>query len=815
MPNSTPTALDGLRVVEMSNEKTAWCGKLFVDFGAEVVLVEPPGGDLERQRAPLAESANGTGPGLAFLYTASGKKSIALDLEAAHDRAHLETLLARADIVLEGEPLGHLERWALGFEDLRRVHPECVWTSITPFGRTGPNAGLRGGDLVANATGGALYVTGDPAAPPSRLAGSQALVSAGAAAAASSLIAFHGRLRSGRGQLVDISLQEMTAAVSHISGVGKWLDDGIVPVRNGTSLFASVPSGAYRCQDGLAYLMINRPLHWQALARWIAEHTDHEAVLEPIFEGPSANRIEYRDLLDVFIGDLAEQYAVAGFVREAQARHLAVTPVNDARGVLRDPHLAARGFFTEVTHPGCEPQRQPGPPIRLDAAKPPQAAPAVDQHREEVLSATRERTPAERPFRSASGSPQEPGRPPLAGLRVLEFTAAMAGPWIGRILAYCGADSVRIESKQRPDVVRLYIPPWNRSLGTQPQLSPWFTDWNAGKRFIGLDLTKLRSVELAKRLVARCDVVIDNQSTGVLEKLGLGYDELVRHNPRLVMISTTGYGGSGPNARFVTWGSNIEAVAGLAKLSGPADAECTITQYAYPDALSAMHGVAAVIAALDRRDRCGQSEHILVSQYEVTAAAVGAELMQGESRDPERLGNARPGSGPHGVYPCRGEDRWCAIEVNDDDDWQQLAVALDQPVWCADPRFATSTLREALREEIDTRLSETTRDRDAFEIARRLQDAGVAAGVVQTVEDEYERDPHLRERGFFETIPHIAKGAVVAAGLPVGLTEPRGHSRSSGEALGQDNEAVFGEWLGMSALEVEDEIASGSIERAD
>ena len=216
----------------------------------------------------------------------------------------------------------------------------------------------------------------------------------------------------------------------------------------------------------------------------------------------------------------------------------------------------------------------------------------------------------------------------LEGLKVVEFTAAMAGPWIGRFLAYCGAETIRVESTKRPDVVRLYVPPRARELGTQPQLSPWFTDWNAGKRFVALDLTHPRAVEIAKRLVACCDVVVENYASGVMEKLGLGYEALKRVNSELVMLSTTGYGDRGPCNRYVTWGPNIEALAGLAALSGFPSRECAVTQYAYPDPLSALHGLFAVMCALDHRSRTGDGQYISLSQHETTAAALGPALME-------------------------------------------------------------------------------------------------------------------------------------------------------------------------------------------
>jgi crotonobetainyl-CoA:carnitine CoA-transferase CaiB-like acyl-CoA transferase len=202
----------------------------------------------------------------------------------------------------------------------------------------------------------------------------------------------------------------------------------------------------------------------------------------------------------------------------------------------------------------------------------------------------------------------------LAGLRVLEFSAAMAGPWIGRFMAWCGADVIRVESLRRPDVVRGYVPPWNPGLGTQPRLSPWFTDWNAGKRFVGLDLTRPEAVALALRLVAHCDVVVENYAAGVMRKLGLGHAELARARPDVILLSSSGYGADGPCSRYVSWGPNIEALSGMARLSGFPERPCTLTQFAYPDALAALHGLFAILCALEHRERSGEGQAIDLSQ---------------------------------------------------------------------------------------------------------------------------------------------------------------------------------------------------------
>lgn len=405
----------------------------------------------------------------------------------------------------------------------------------------------------------------------------------------------------------------------------------------------------------------------------------------------------------------------------------------------------------------------------------------------------------------------------LRGVRVVEFAVGMAGPWIGRFMAHCGAEVIRVESKERPGVVRLYVPPWAPEMGVQPEMSPWFTDWDAGKRFVALDLTRPEAVELSKRLVAASDIVVENYASGVMEKLGLGYRDLAAARPDVIVLSSTGYGDSGPNRSYVSWGPNVEALSGLAVLSGFPERECSMTQYAYPDALCALHGLFAVLCALDHRRRTGTGQYIELSQFEATVGALGPLMMEPLTlgREPERLGNRSTRAAPHGCYRCRGEDRWCAISVFDDAEWKRFCRLLDREEWLADPRFAGLAARIENAEELDRLVEEWTQVRAEYEVMAAMQGAGIAAGVVQNTKDQLHRDPQLKARQFFEEIDHLKKGKVVATGIPLGLSGTPGRTTHAGSSVGQDNAYVFGEILGLSPEEIERYIAVGAIEPAD
>ncbi|MCH2184933.1 CoA transferase [Myxococcota bacterium] len=379
--------LTDLKVVDFSRLLPGpWATQTLADMGADVIRIEPPGGDPTRALAPFFQGQPGPDRSLFFLYMNTSKRGITLDYTQPAGRALMLNLVRQADLVVESCPPGFLARYGLGYTDLAAERSTIVQTSITGFGQTRPHRDWSSTDLVAGAMGGSLYVTGEAEDPPVSLAGHQNHLMDNTAAAASSLIALRHAGKTGQGQHVDISIQETTLAISHISGVGKWLDDGIIPRRVGSGLTASVPSGAYLCRDGRVYLMVNRPAHWAALAQWIHEETGNQEVLDPLFEGPSSRRIEYRELLDLFIGELTEQHTVQDIFQEGQRRHIAFTPLYSPAEVVRDAHLAARDFFVSVPHPSAESIRMPGAPYH-HAATPwaiRRPAPRFGEHNESI-----------------------------------------------------------------------------------------------------------------------------------------------------------------------------------------------------------------------------------------------------------------------------------------------------------------------------------------------------------------------------------------------------------------------------------------------
>jgi benzylsuccinate CoA-transferase BbsF subunit len=388
----------------------------------------------------------------------------------------------------------------------------------------------------------------------------------------------------------------------------------------------------------------------------------------------------------------------------------------------------------------------------------------------------------------------------LAGVRVLDFTWVGAGSFTTKLLADHGADVIKVESRSHLDSLRTGPPFASGERGINR--SGYFAERNTSKRSVCLDLRTEPGRALARRLVDRCDVVANNFRPGVMERFGLGYDDLRGAHPGLVYLSMSMQGSTGPHRDYLGYGLTIAALVGLHELTGLPDRYPCGTGTNYPDHVpNPGHAALAVLAALRHRRRTGEGQLIDIAQTEPTIAAIGSELVRftlgGEA--PRRVGNRHPGYAPHGVYPCAGEDRWIALAVAGDAQWARLADVLGG----FDERFAGAAARRELAAELDELVAARTREWDARELMERLQAGGLAAGVMQDAADLIERDPQLAHRGHWQTLTHPEMGDCVYGSPPFRLARTPGRLRSPAPLLGQHTEEVLTELLGLD----EDQIA--------
>lgn len=401
----------------------------------------------------------------------------------------------------------------------------------------------------------------------------------------------------------------------------------------------------------------------------------------------------------------------------------------------------------------------------------------------------------------------------LAGVRVVEFAVFAAGPVVGKHLAEHGAEVIRVESRTRPDGFRVHYPPFKDN---RPGLERGgsFAIFNNDVLGVTLNLKSARGVELARALVARADVVIENFVPGVMERLGLDYPALREVNPGLIMLSSCNQGQSGPRAAQRGFGSQLTSMSGFTYLTGYGDGQSPMLLYGpYIDFIAVGYGLIAVLAALDYRRRTGNGQHIDLSQYECGLQFVIPMLLdfQVNGRIQGRQGNRDPHAAPHGAYPCRGDDAWCVIAVFEEEEWRAFCAAAGHPEWAADPRFASLAARKAHEDELDRQVSEWTSEHTPHEVMEKLQAVGVQAGMVQSVGDLF-ACPQLAHRRQWRTLPHREFGAYAYEAPPFLLSETPAEIRRPSPLLGEHNRYVFGELLGMPEAEIDKLLADGVIE---
>jgi crotonobetainyl-CoA:carnitine CoA-transferase CaiB-like acyl-CoA transferase len=398
----------------------------------------------------------------------------------------------------------------------------------------------------------------------------------------------------------------------------------------------------------------------------------------------------------------------------------------------------------------------------------------------------------------------------LQGLRVLDFTQAWAGPMTARALAFLGGEVIKIENGARLDSWRGPVVGVNdpasypdRQGGERPyDRNALFNTQNHDKKSISLDLKSPAGQDLARRLAARCDVVLANFSPHALTKLGLGYEALSQDNPKLVMVEMPAFGNDGPWSSHVGMGKTMEAAAGMASLIGYGDGEPVLTGPAYLDPIGGLHGAAAVLTALAERNRTGLGQYVEVAQVEAAMHWIGEYILQtgrtGEVFQPD--GNRRPDMAPHDAFPCAGEDQWIVIACPDDETWRRLPAATGIRD-LAHERFADLAGRREHAEAVKEALSAWTRGRNKHEASDLLQAAGVPAAPVNSGADVW-RDPFLRGRGFIQELTHPAAGKAEYPGLAYRLSRTPGAIRSPAPCFAEHTHEVLGGLLGLSGAEI-------------
>jgi crotonobetainyl-CoA:carnitine CoA-transferase CaiB-like acyl-CoA transferase len=775
----TEPFLDGVRVLDLT-EPSGWlCGRILSDFGADVTLVEPPGGHPGRAQR------------FAFAALNAGKRSAVLGPERLAD------VIAKAQVIIES---GQQE-----LETFRSAeHSGQVWCAITPFGLTGPRASWRASDIGVLAKSGTMYMTGDPDRAPLRCTFPTSWYHGCADAAFAIIAALNQPFR--RHGIVDVSLQE-AHLLATMSRVGQFGLTGHRGSRAGALMRVgqTTQREIWECADGhVSFGLRGGPARIPGLKRLVA-WLDEEGRATEALTGRDWDSYNHTVLTQSEIDAISEP--IARFFRTktmtelydaALDRGLMLAPANTAREILASRQYRHRELFTKLDDPELGTISLPRRFVPSDgtpgATRP---APKVGE-RDETEQWWR--------VHVATSMGTAPSRDAFADLHVLEFGAGAAGPLATRYFADHGATVIRVESSVRPDFLRLYaITATQRSL----EASPMFAAFNCNKLGITLNMKHPEARAIALRLVEWADVVAENFAPGAMSRFGLAYEDLAKIKPDLIMVSTCLHGQSGPERDYPGFGGQGSALSGFNHLTGWPDREPLGPYGTITDSLAPRFAAAAVAAALYRKSRTGAGAYLDVSQVECAVYSLGETTVEQSvtGEPPQRLANRARDAAPHGAFRCEGDDRWIAIAIWNDEDWNTLA----RESGIDDPRFATTAARLANVDELERVLEDWTQTKDRDELAGRLQSLGIEANPIQDLGDCY-NDPQLAHREHFRRLDHPVIGAQDYEALGFRMSDSPPRFTSAGPTLGRDNETVYKGILGLSREEYDELTEKGVFE---
>ena len=788
-------SLRGLRVVDLADEKGELCGRMLADLGAEVIRIEPPGGAFSRTLPPFAPDGQTS---LYFGFRNAGKRSRIIDLESERGRDSLEALLGDADILIESAQPGRMAELGLAAGDLLERHPHLVITSISDFGQDGPYADYQSTNMVAVAMGGMMYRAGIAEKPPVMIPGSFAYDVAAGTAAFATLLAFWKRLRTGRGQQIDVSATEAVANLSDWS-LPNFSLNPTIGTRAGSGIYT-----LYRCADGYVRMIILVLRHWRALVDWVGSP---EELMDPDFD-QFINRLMALDrivpVLEAFFVDKKK----VEIAREAQKRGIPATPLLLPGEVMENEHAVGRGTFASLDMGGGFEAMVPSGFLTSEGERmgPGAGSPELGEAGEAGFTRDEGREQFEEIL--ASGAPDGGDGYPLRGMRVIDFGVGAVGVEAARLLAAYGAEVIKVETREAPDFIRVIMSSY---------MNPSFASSSRSKQSFGVDVKSEKGRELVRRLVADADFLIENNGTGAIERMGFGPADLRKINPRIISFSSQMVGSYGPWKDWIGYGPNTHPVSGLQYLwNYPEDEETPAGSTAvYPDHFVGRIGAMVLLAGLIARERTGQGSHHDAAQFEVAIGLLG-DLLARESLLPGSVrpeGNASTRGAPWGCYRCADDEQeeWCVVTVRSDDEWRRLHGVLGQPDWAADPTYAKAAGRMAARGAVDAGLEAWTRERSPREVMETLQAAGVPCGIVAHP-GHHMSDPQMLHRDYAKPVEQQELSTLLLEGPAFTGTDLPEVITLQAPLLGEHTREIARRLLGLSDQEIEGLVAEGVLE---
>ena len=787
--------LSGLSVVEVAESVAgAFCGRMLAGFGARVIKIErPPHGSWTRYAEPQLSGYEAPEAGALFLYDNMGKRSVTLDWKSADGMAALLELVGSADVLIDDWQPRARNLLGIDADSLQALNPSLVNLSLTPFGLSGPYADWQSTPLVSLALGGYLYLSGDENREPLMLPGYQAQRLAAMKGYAGIMLALHARDMSGRGQPVEVSELEALAALHQFTFVSHTYD-GIIRKRAGVRLATGRRTGGYPittlpCKDGYITFSASAAHQWDYLCAMIGRE---DLLIDPRFAAFQSLKDAADEIDEILLEWVADKTRQEIVDLAAGVYSVPASPVFELGETLRDAQYTERGLFAEFRHPQGGALTFPLVPFRMSAT-PPQfsPAPSLGRHNGASSAARKKAAEAQPPVQrksQASAAPVRQGaaeRGLLDGIRVIDLTRVWAGPLVARILADFGAHVVKVADPRIPV---------DRARGVDNK-------HNRNKDSIALRLDLPEGRDAFLDLAALSDIVIESFRPHVMRNFKLDYNSLRRARPDIIMCSLSGYGSRGAAAEFPAYGTSVESITGVPSLMGYEGESPMTSGIAYPDPVTGLNAAAAIMTALRHRTATGQGQFIDLALAEGPVCQIG-EFIGAYAHNgiqPARSGNSHYKHAPHGVYPCRGDDRWLAIAVTCEAQWRALCSVMAAPELADDSRFRDEAARKANEGALNDIIAAWTKPRDSIETMNELQAAHVPAGAAHRSVDLLD-DPHLRARDFFVTLdePDVGRKtypgqAIITDGLPKRNWKPSAR-------LGSHNEAVLRDLLGRAVV---------------
>jgi crotonobetainyl-CoA:carnitine CoA-transferase CaiB-like acyl-CoA transferase len=798
-PPPEPAApLDGVRVLDLGGELSAYGTKILADLGADVVKVEPAGGDRQRRRPPFAAEESGLESSLTFAYYNANKRGVQLDwtapasqaapapaseaaasasqaAPASDAQAALAQLAVGCDVVVIAPSAKFpVPGWDRDSRTLSWAGTDTVICCLTPYGLVGPLRDRRATQLTAYAGSGGMWSIGPPEGPPRVIPAFPFYDELSAQAAFCIMVAL--RERPG-GQVIDLCLHDLLAfrestAISYYTMVGR----SVTSRSRGPVM---PPTGIWDVSDGQVELLIWNPPHWDGFLEIVGQPAD---LMDPALRDRVERHARAAELLPR-VRELLAPFTMQGFWDLALAHRVPCAPVNTILQVTQDPQLASRDYWAEHDRPHTGRFRAPGRPLKSSAPllSYRREAPLLGEHNEELLGG-----------RWAAGQSRSlPAGPRLGDLKVLSFGTAIAGNVSATTLAELGADVVKIESPDRPDPLRLPgIPGLPKAFDPAGRpVSLLFSSYSRSGRTLTLDMKSPAGLQTFAQLAAQADVLIDNFATGVMTGWGLTAEALAELNPRLIWVSVSGYGRTGPRATAMAYGTNVNGYMGLTRTWSPHGSQFDYTAVA--------HVLITIFAALAHRDRTGQGSHTEIAQAEAGGVMLAPLFLEalatGQDVWPEP--NEVPGSYLSDVFPAAGQDAWLAVELEDAADWNAAAQLLGAPDLTLPASAPGSPPPAPAVAKLTEVIAAWARTLTPAQGARQLQAAGLAAAPVAEIADLFADGGLWAHHGLAELhLPDTDVTTWVTAPFQR-MQTPQARVRWPSPHPGQHNAEVLRDWL--------------------